>query len=64
MRGSPRSLWLSMASQVAGWWTSAAANAIRRQQRTVIAEATKQGTDKKPKRKTSRSPRQKGGKSR
>jgi hypothetical protein len=53
-----------MANQVAGWWTSAAANAIRRQQRTVIAEVTKQGTIKKQKRKTSRSPRQKGGKSR
>ena len=24
MRGSPRSLWLSMANRAAGWWTSAA----------------------------------------
>jgi hypothetical protein len=53
-----------MANQVAGWWTSAAANAIRRQQRTAIAEATKQGSGKKPKRKNSRSPRKKGTKSR
>ena len=37
MRGSPRSLWLSMANRAAGWWTSAAVAAVQRQQRAMLA---------------------------
>ena len=36
MRGSPRSLWLSMANRAAGWWTSAAVAAVQRQQRAML----------------------------
>ncbi len=54
MKGTPRSLWLSMANQVAGWWMGTAANAIRRQQRTMMAKAAKPLSSKKPKRSPSR----------
>ena len=51
MKGTPRSLWLSMANRAAGWWTAVAANAIRRQQRAVLAEMAKPLSGKKAKRK-------------
>lgn len=59
MRGSPRSLWLSMANRAAGWWTSAAVAAVQRQQRAMLATSLKAVTEKRPKqsqaRRTSRS---------
>lgn len=36
MKGSPRSLMLTWANTVAGWWTSAAVSAIQRQQRARL----------------------------
>jgi len=44
MKGSPRSLFLSMANRAAGAWTSAATAAIKRQQRAVISETIKAAT--------------------
>jgi hypothetical protein len=41
MRGSPRSLMLSWANTVAGWWTSTAVTAMQRQQRAVRNALTK-----------------------
>lgn len=35
MRGSPRSLMLSWANTVTGWWTSMAVSAVQRQQRAM-----------------------------
>ena len=46
MRGSPRSLWLSMANRAAGWWTSAAVAAVQRQQRAMLAASLKTVTGK------------------
>lgn len=54
MKGTPRSLWLSMAHQAAGWWMGMAANAIRRQQRAMMAKAAKPSPGKNPKRSPSR----------
>ena len=51
MKGSPRSLFLSMAHRAAGAWTSAATAAIKRQQRAAISETIKAATGQKPKRK-------------
>lgn len=54
MRGSPRSIMLTWANIVAGWWTSAAATAIRRQQRAVLnAMKPELKTRKKSRRKQS-----------
>jgi hypothetical protein len=36
MKGTPRSLWLSWANRVAGYWTSAMASALQRQQRATL----------------------------
>jgi hypothetical protein len=36
MRGTPRSLMLTWANTVTGWWTSAAVTTIQRQQRTML----------------------------
>jgi hypothetical protein len=52
MRGSPRSLWLSMANRAAGWWTSAAVAAVQRQQRALLTASLKTATGKRPKRKS------------
>jgi hypothetical protein len=35
MRGSPRSVMLSWANAMAGWWTSATVSAVQRQQRAI-----------------------------
>jgi len=40
MRGSPRSIMLSWANTVAGWWTSQAATALQRQQRAMLSAMT------------------------
>jgi hypothetical protein len=50
MRGTPRSLWLSMANRMVGTWTGFATAAIKRQQRALISKAVKATTGKKPKR--------------
>jgi hypothetical protein len=52
VRGTPRSLILTWANTAAGWWTSAAAIAIQRQQRAMLnvmtlKVATKQRTKTK-----------------
>ena len=36
MKGTPRSLMLSWANALAGWWTSAAVAAVQRQQRAAL----------------------------
>jgi hypothetical protein len=36
MRGSPRSLMLSYANTVTGWWTSMAVSVVQRQQRAML----------------------------
>ncbi|HEX7968455.1 MAG TPA: hypothetical protein VF502_09560 [Stellaceae bacterium] len=36
MKGSPRSIMLSWANAVAGWWTSAAVSAVQRQRRAAL----------------------------
>jgi hypothetical protein len=41
MKGSPRSLWLSAANRVTGWWMGHAANAIRQAQSAAIKQALK-----------------------
>jgi hypothetical protein len=44
MKGSPRSIMLTWANRAAGWWNSAAANAIRQQQNAFLnAMAPKPG---------------------
>jgi hypothetical protein len=50
MKGSPRTLFLSMANRAAGAWTGAATAAIKRQQRSILSEAIKAATGQKPKR--------------
>ena len=47
MRGSPRSLWLSMANRAAGWWTSAAVAAVQRQQRAMLGGIPQSGDREK-----------------
>jgi hypothetical protein len=39
MRGSPRSIMLTWANAVAGWWTSAAVSAVQQQQRAMFNAA-------------------------
>ncbi|GGC68225.1 hypothetical protein GCM10011504_52720 [Siccirubricoccus deserti] len=41
MKGTPRSLWLSAASRVTGWWMGHAANAVRQAQRAMAKQALK-----------------------
>ncbi len=36
MKGSPRSIMLTWVNRAAGWWTSAAANAMRQQQNAFL----------------------------
>lgn len=57
MKGTPRSLWLSMANRATGWWASAATAAIRRQQHAMLSESMKLMTGKKPKQTSRRSSR-------
>lgn len=56
MKNPALSLWLSSANGALGWWKGHAANAMRRQQRAVLAEMSKPaaGTLGKPKRKRQR----------
>jgi hypothetical protein len=56
MKGTPRSVWLSMANRVAGWWTSAAIAAMKRQNQAVLAELRKRAAGEKPKGASRRSP--------
>ncbi len=51
MKGTPRSLWLSAANRVAGWWMGHAANALRQAQRAAVKAATRKTTKRAPKRK-------------
>jgi hypothetical protein len=46
MKGSPRSLFLSGANRVAGWWMGHAANAVRRAQSAWLSAATKKAAPK------------------
>jgi hypothetical protein len=39
MKGTPRSLMLTWANSVAGWWTSAAVAGFQRQQRALLDAA-------------------------
>jgi hypothetical protein len=41
MKGSPRSLFLSGANRVAGWWMGHAANAVRQAQAAWMSAAAK-----------------------
>jgi hypothetical protein len=50
MRGTPRSLMLTWANTVAGWWTSTMVSAIHRQQRATMT-ATLNAMKPKPVRK-------------
>ncbi len=55
MKGSPRSIMLSWANAVAGWWTSAAVGAAQRQQRALLSALTpKPGRKARPKRRRKR----------
>ncbi|MFY9289843.1 MAG: hypothetical protein WAP03_03945 [Methylorubrum rhodinum] len=58
MKNPALSLWLSSAHRVAGWWMGHGANALRRQQRTMLAEMTKaaSGGAARPKRRKPRPP--------
>jgi hypothetical protein len=52
MRGTPRSLMLTWANTVTGWWTSAAVTPIQRQRRAMlnamkVKVAAKRSTRKK-----------------
>jgi hypothetical protein len=40
MKGTPRSIMLSWANAVSGWWTSAAVSAVQRQQRAMLKAMT------------------------
>lgn len=44
MRGSPRSLMLTWANTIAGYWTSAAATAMQRQQRAMLKATMNAGS--------------------
>ena len=60
MKGSPRSIMLSWANRVAGWWTSAAVNATRKQQNAILnASAPKPGKTR-PKRRRAKKRRTTG----
>jgi hypothetical protein len=37
MKATPRSIMLTWANTIAGWWTSAAVSAIQRQQRATLS---------------------------
>lgn len=48
MRGSPRSLWLSMANQAAGYWSGIFANAAKRNQTSFLKALAAKPKPKKP----------------
>jgi hypothetical protein len=50
MKGTPRSLMLSWANAVAGWWTSAAVSAIQARQRAALRTLTGKPRRKRRKR--------------
>ncbi len=56
MKNPALGLWLSTANRAAGWWMGHGANALRRQQRAMLAEMTKAATGAagKPKRRKPR----------
>lgn len=56
MKNPMLSLWLSSANRAAGWWMGHGANAIRREQRAMLAEMTRAATGgaAKPKRRKAR----------
>jgi hypothetical protein len=58
MKGSPMSLWLSMANRTAGFWMGHAQNEMRRQgqiaSRRMASEMTKAATGKAPKKRRRR----------
>ncbi|WP_342148934.1 hypothetical protein [Methylorubrum sp. SB2] len=56
MKNPAMGLWLSAANSAAGFWMGYSANAVRRQQRAMLAEMTKAatGTTGKPKRRKPR----------
>ena len=41
MKGSPRSLWLTTANRIAGFWMGHATNALRQTQRAALKAAAK-----------------------
>jgi len=49
MKGTPRSVWLSVVNRVAGWWTSAAMAAMKRQNQAALTELRKRAAGKTPK---------------
>jgi hypothetical protein len=51
VRGSPRSIVLTWANSVAGWWTSAAVAVIQRQQKAVLDAMLPKGPRKGRRRK-------------
>jgi hypothetical protein len=51
MKATPRSIMLTWANTIAGWWTSAAVSAIQRQQRAILNAMIK---PTKPKRASTR----------
>jgi hypothetical protein len=54
MKGSPRSLMLSWANRVAGWWTSAAFAAAQNQQHALLHAMQPKSRPKKARRKRAR----------
>jgi hypothetical protein len=57
MKGSPRSLMLSWANAVAGWWTSAAVSAVQLQQRALLTSMQPKAKPKRRRRARRRSAR-------
>jgi hypothetical protein len=53
MKPTPRSIMLTWANTIAGWWTSAAVSTIQRQQRAILSAMVK--AKPKRRRKTRRS---------
>ena len=52
MKGSPRSLWLTTANRIAGFWMGHATNALRQAQRAALKAAAKPPrAPRKPRRK-------------
>jgi hypothetical protein len=57
MKGTPRSIWLSIAHQAAGFWMGAMGNTLRRQQRAMVGKAIASAVGKSSKQKSRNSPR-------
>ena len=60
MKGSPRSIMLSWANRAAGWWTSAAVNAMRQQQNAFLNAMTPKPGKMRPKRRQTKKRRTTG----